>query len=94
MVVRRQYRRTGNGCCPWQSSLQISRRKSREAISIYDEYNSLEEGSEELIIAKKVQVGVTDERNAADLNDMDGREILTEEHLDRIKEIVSNYECY
>lgn len=38
----------------------------------------------------KERVGVTDERYAADLNDMDGREILTEEHLDRIKETVSN----
>ena len=38
----------------------------------------------------KERVGVTDERNAADLNDMDGREMLTEEHLDRIKETVSN----
>ena len=38
----------------------------------------------------KERVGVTDERYVADLNDMDGREILTEEHLDRIKENVSN----
>ena len=38
----------------------------------------------------KERVGVTDERYVADLNDMDGREILTEEHLDRIKETVSN----
>jgi len=38
----------------------------------------------------KDRVGVTDEGYAADLNDVEGREILTEEHLDRLKETVSN----
>ena len=38
----------------------------------------------------KKRVGVTEEGYAADLNDMDGREILTEEHLDQLMETVSN----
>ena len=38
----------------------------------------------------KERVGVTDEGYAADLNDMDGREMLTKEHLDRLMETVSN----
>lgn len=38
----------------------------------------------------KNRVGVTDEGYAADLNDVEGREILTEEHLDLLKEITAN----
>lgn len=37
----------------------------------------------------KDRVGVTDEGYAADLNDVEGREILTEDHLKRIKEVIA-----
>ena len=37
----------------------------------------------------KNRVGVTDEGYAADLNDVEGREILTEDYLNRLKETVS-----
>ena len=36
------------------------------------------------------RVGVTDEGYIADLNDVEGREILTEEHLARLKETAVN----
>jgi len=35
-------------------------------------------------------VGITDEGYAADLNDVEEREILTEEHLECLKETASN----
>ena len=38
----------------------------------------------------KERVGVTDEEFSADLNDVDGREVLTEQHLERLKETTAN----
>ena len=38
----------------------------------------------------KERVGVTDEGFAADLNDVDGREVITEQHLEQLKETTAN----
>ena len=38
----------------------------------------------------KALIGITDEGYFADLNDVDNREILTEQHLERLKETTAN----
>ena len=48
-----------------------------------------ERGQMDWIKELKDRVGVTDEGYAADLNDVEGREILTEDHLKRIREVIA-----
>ena len=41
----------------------------------------------------KERIGVSEEGYAADLNDMEGREMLTERHLDLLKEKPTNMDA-